>query len=178
MHNPFLVGERIYLRPLDTDDLERCLRWINDPGITSTLTMRFPMSRSQEESWLLSHYKDQSNLSLAIVIKNDDQHIGNCGLHSIDYVNRNAEFGIMLGESDQWGKGYAPEAGQLIVNYGFKQLAMHRIYLNVYSHNNRAKRAYEKLGFVHEGIMRESYFRDGRYYDSLIMAILESEWDT
>ncbi len=176
MHNPFLVGERVYLRPLDIDDLERCLRWINDPTITSTLTIRFPISRAQEEDWLLSQYKDRSDMSLAIVIKDEDQHIGNCGLHSIDYVNRSAEFGIMLGERNQWGKGYALEAGRLILNYGFKQLAMHRIFLHVYSHNKRAQRVYEKTGFIHEGTMREAYFRDGRYYDDLIMAILESEW--
>ena len=176
MDNPFLIGERIYLRPLDKDDLDQCMRWINDPAITSTLTMRYPMSRTQEESWLLSHYKDQTDIPLAIVIKDQDHHIGNCGLHSIDYVNRNAEFGIMIGEKDQWGKGYAPEAGRLIIDYGFKQLGMHHISLEVYSHNKRAQRAYEKVGFVHEGTMRESYFRNGRYYDNLIMGILETEW--
>ena len=176
MRNPFLTGKRIYLRPLDNEDLDRCLRWINNPQITSTLTMRFPMSRAQEESWILSHYKDHSDLPLAIVVKDGDQHIGNCGLHSIDYVNRSAEFGIMIGEKGQWGKGYAPEAAQLIIDYGFKQLGMHRIFLHVYSHNERAQRAYEKVGFKHEGTLREAYFRDGRYYDDLIMSILESEW--
>ena len=176
MRNPFLIGERIYLRPIDNDDLNRCLRWINDPLVTATLTMRFPMSRAQEEKWILSHYKDHSDLPLAIVVKEQDQYVGNCGLHSIDYVNRSAEFGIMLGEKAQWGKGYAPEAAQLIIDYGFKQLGMHRIFLHVYSHNARAQRAYEKVGFIPEGTMRESYFRDGRYYDTLIMSILESEW--
>ena len=176
MRNPFLIGERIYLRPIDGDDLDRCLRWINDPLVTATLTMRFPMSRAQEESWILSHYKDHSDLPLAIVVKEQDQHVGNCGLHSIDYVNRSAEFGIMLGEKDQWGKGYAPEAARLIIDYGFNQLGMHRIFLHVYSHNERAQRVYENVGFIPEGSMRESYFRDGRYYDTLIMAILESEW--
>lgn len=176
MQNQFLIGERIYLRGLDKDDLDRCLRWINDPAITSTLTMRFPMSRTQEESWLLSHYKDRSDLPLAIVINERDQHIGNCGLHRIDYVNRNAEFGIMIGEVDQWGKGYAVEAARLIIDYGFKQLGMHRIFLHVYSHNLRAQRVYAKVGFINEGTLRESYFRDGRYYDTLIMGIMESEW--
>ena len=176
MRNPFLIGERIYLRPLEMRDLDLCLRWVNDPAITATLTMRFPMSRGQEESWLLSHYKDRSDLPLAIVIKDGDKHIGNCGLHSIDYINRNAEFGIMIGEIKQWGKGYAPEAAGLITDYGFKQLGMHRIFLHVYSHNERAIEAYRKVGFKHEGTLRESYFRDGRYYDDLVMSILESEW--
>ena len=174
--NPFLIGERIYLRPLDEEDLERCMRWINDPEVTRTLSRRFPISRALEREWLLGQYKSDRHLSLAIVIKDGNRHIGNCGFNDIDYVNRKAMFGILIGEKDEWGKGYGPEAARLIVDYGFKQLGMHRISLEVYSHNTRAQRAYEKVGFVHEGTLRESYFRDGHYYDTLVMGILEPEW--
>jgi len=176
MRNPFLIGERIYLRPLEEEDLDRCMRWINNPEITANLERRLPMSRTLEQEWLTGQYKSEKGFSLAIVLKDGDHHIGNCGLHSIDYVNRNAEFGIMIGEKEQWGKGYASEAARLIINYGFNQLGMHRIFLHVYSHNERAQRVYEKVGFRLEGSMRESYFRGGRYYDTLIMSILESEW--
>lgn len=176
MNNPFLIGERIYLRPLEEEDLERCLRWINDPEILTTLGRRFPMSRALERDWLTDQYKSEKHFSLAIVLKEGDQHIGNCGFNDIDPLNRKAVFGILLGEKDQWGKGYAPEAARLIAGYGFDQLGLHRIGLEVYSHNKRAQHAYEKVGFVHEGTIRESYFHDGRYYDTLIMRILESEW--
>lgn len=176
MKNPFLIGERIYLRPLDEADLDRCLQWINDPEVLRALGRRFPMNRTLEKEWLAGQYKSEKHFSLAIVIKDGDQHIGNCGFNDIDYVNRKAVFGILIGEKDQWEKGYGPEAARLIVDYGFKQLGMHRISLEVYSHNARAQRAYKKVGFVLEGRMRESYFRDGCYYDTLIMAILEAEW--
>ena len=176
MKNPFLIGERIYLRPLDEEDLDRCLRWINDPEVLHTLGRRFPMSRTLEKEWLAGHYKSEKRFSFAIVLKDGDRHIGNCGFNDIDYVNRKAVFGILIGEKDQWGRGYGPEAARLVVDYGFKQLGMHRISLEVYSHNTRAQRAYEKVGFVLEGRMRESHFRDGCYYDTLVMAILEGEW--
>lgn len=176
MRNPFLIGDRIYLRPLEEEDLDRCMRWINDPEILTTLGRRFPMSRALEREWITSQYKSEKDLSLAIVIKDGDLHIGNCGFNSIDYLNRKAVFGILIGEKDNWGHGYAPEAAKLILGYGFDELNLHRISLEVYSHNKRAQRAYERVGFIHEGAMREAYFRNGRYYDNLIMGILRSEW--
>ena len=176
MHMPFLIGEQIYLRSLAEDDLDRCMRWINDPEILSTLGRRFPMSQTLEREWITSQYKSEKDFSLAIALKDGDLHIGNCGLHQIDYQNRNAEFGIMIGEKEHWGHGYALEAAKLILQYGFDELNLHRISLEVYSHNERAQRAYEKAGFVHEGTMRESYFRNGTYHDTLVMAVLKSDW--
>jgi RimJ/RimL family protein N-acetyltransferase len=177
MQNQFLVSKRIYLRPVEEGDLERCLRWINDPEVITTLGKRFPTNAAMEKEWLDSQYKSENSFSLAIMLKDGDQHIGNCGFNDIDYVNRNAEFGILIGEKDQWGKGYASEAARLLLDYGFEELNLHRIFLEVYAHNKRAQRAYEKAGFVHEGTMRESYFRGGVYHDTLVMAVLRSDWE-
>ena len=177
MEAPFITGERIYLRPLDAEvDLERCLRWINDPEVLSTLGRRQPTGRSAELEWLRGQYKSDRHMNLAIVIKDGNRHIGNCGFNEIDYVNRNAVFGILIGEKDVWGHGYAPEAARLIVKHGFEELGLHRIGLDVYSHNARAIRAYEKAGFVREGTLRESYLRHGVYHDTIVMSMLKSEW--
>jgi RimJ/RimL family protein N-acetyltransferase len=176
MQTPFLVGNRLYLRPLEKEDLDRCVRWINDSEVTSTLLLRFPMNQESEQKWFASQYQDNTNIILAIVVQDGDRHIGNCGLHKIDYVNRNAEFGIMIGEKKEWGKGYAPEAAFLILDYGFRQLGLHRIGLEVFSHNPRAQRVYEKVGFVREGAKRESYFRDGQFHDTIVMGILKPQW--
>lgn len=176
MQTPFLIGERVYLRPLEEEDLDRCVRWINDSEITTNLLLRFPMNRKREREWFDSQYKDNANILLAIVLKDGDRHLGNCGLHQVDYVNRNAEFGIMIGEKEEWGKGYASEAAQLITRYGFEQLGLHRIGLEVFSCNPRAQRVYEKIGFVHEGTMRESYFRNGKLHDTIIMGMLAADW--
>jgi diamine N-acetyltransferase len=176
MEAPFILGERIYLRPLDEADLDRCLRWINDPDVLVTLGRRRPTGRAAELEWLRGQYKSDEHMNLAIVLVDGDRHIGNCGFNEIDYVNRCAVFGILVGEKDTWGNGYAPEAAQLILKYGFEELGLHRIGLDVYSHNARAIRAYEKAGFVREGTLRESYFRNGVYQDTIMMSVLESEW--
>jgi RimJ/RimL family protein N-acetyltransferase len=172
----FLDGERLYLRPLEESDLDRCLRWINDSEILEYLGRRLPMGRVQEKEWLSSQYASDSQLNLAIVLKDGDRHIGNCGFNEIDYVNRYAVFGIMLGEKDAWNRGYGPEAASLVLRYGFGQLGLHRIELDVFSSNPRAMKAYEKVGFSFEGTKRESYYRNGRFFDTHVMAILESEW--
>lgn len=177
MINPFLIGDRIYLRPLDEEaDLDRCLGWINDPEVLTTLGRRHPMGRAAEREWLQEQYKSEEHLNLAIVLKDGDRHIGNCGFNEVDYVNRSAVFGILIGEKDAWGQGYGPEAARLILKYGFEELGLHRIGLEVYSHNPRAIRAYEKAGFVREGTMRESYYRNSVYHDTIVMSVLESEW--
>jgi len=176
MNEPFLIGERIYLRPLEEGDLDRCHRWINDSGILARLGRRTPMSRAMEREWLAAQYKSDRDLSMAIVVSDGDRHIGNCGFNEIDYHNRSGVFGILIGERDAWGKGYGPEATRLVLDYGFSELNLHRISLRVHTDNERAIRAYEKAGFRREGVLRESYYRHGVYHDTLIMAILASEW--
>ncbi len=176
MKPAFIQGERLYLRPLDLDDLEQCMRWINDPEILKFLGRRLPMGREQEKEWISSQYKDDKEIQLAIVLNEADRHIGNCGLFGIDYVDRCGEFGILIGEPDARHHGYGPEATRLVLQYGFRQLGLHRIELQVYAFNERARASYEKVGFRLEGTKRQSYFRDGRFHDACIMAILESEW--
>jgi len=177
MRNPFIDGERLYLRPLDAEaDLDRCLGWINDPELQARIGRRHPMSRTQEQEWLAKQYKREDQMNLAIVLKHGDRHVGNCGFNSIDFINRSAEFGILLAERDAWGKGFGPEAARLILKYGFEEFGLHRIWLWAFSFNNHAIRAYEKAGFTHEGVLRDAYFRNGEFHDHVVMSVIESEW--
>jgi RimJ/RimL family protein N-acetyltransferase len=177
MERPFLIGRRIYLRPLGEGDVDRCLSWINDTEVARGVGRKGPISRTQEREWILGQYKSPSTFSLAIVLQAGDRHIGNCGLHEIEFSNGCAEFGILIGEKTQWGNGYAPEAAGLLLRYGFEEMGLHRIELEVYAQNERAQRAYEKAGFVPEGRRRESYFSQGAFHDTLIMGILKPEWE-
>lgn len=153
----FLEGERLYLRPLGAEDLDRCYRWINDPELLQFLGRKTPMSHEMEHEWLAKQYKSERDVDFAIVLKDGDRHIGNCGIDSADLLNRNARFGIFIGEKDAWHCGYGREAAKLVIAYGFEELGLHRIELTVFSFNERARRAYEKVGFVLEGTQRENY---------------------
>ena len=92
-------------------------------------------------------------------------------------MEHHAELGIVIGKKHQWGKGYATEAMQLLVAYGFEQLNLHLLYLTVMASNERAAGIYERVGFRHEGRLRHRIYRDGTYRDLLSMSILRSEWE-
>lgn len=84
--------------------------------------------------------------------------------------------GMGIGQPEDWGKGYGTEALQLVVEYAFEMLNLHRLSLSVFEYNPRAIRAYEKVGFVHEGCQPESVRRNGRWWGTLSMGLLRSEW--
>lgn len=177
MINPFRIGNAIYLRPIERTDAPLLQQWINDPEVTRTLLAYGPANLAVEEQWIDGLYKTDHDVVLGIVIKATDKLIGATGLHQIDYKNRHAQFGIMIGDKHEWHKGYGTDAAALMVAYAFDTLNLNRVWLHVYETNSYGIKAYEKVGFRKEGVLRQDTFRDGRYFDALAMAILREEWN-
>jgi RimJ/RimL family protein N-acetyltransferase len=92
--------------------------------------------------------------------------------------NRHTSFGIVVGDKTEWGKGYGSEATQLMVGHAFETLNLNRVWLRVFEYNARGIRAYEKVGFKKEGVLRQDRFQDGRYWDTFAMAILRDEYSS
>jgi RimJ/RimL family protein N-acetyltransferase len=176
MKNPFLVGSRIYLRPLDRADAPHFVTWLNDSDVNRTLLRRLPLNLAAEEEFLGKLYQDDKQVLLGIVLRDGDRLIGGTGLHPIDYRYRHTGFGILIGDKAEWGKGHATEATQLMVAFAFQTLNLNRVWLHVYEDNVRGQRVYEKAGFRKEGILRQENYREGRYWDTITMAILREEW--
>jgi ribosomal-protein-alanine N-acetyltransferase len=176
MKNPFLIGEKIYLRPIERADAPLLVSWINHPEVTRTLRRHRPMNLQVEEEFIDRTARSDTDLAVLIVVKETDTPVGTAGLHHIDAKNRHAEFGIMIGEPGEWGKGYGSEATRLMLRHAFETLNLNRIWLHVYEYNDRAIRSYEKLGFTKEGVLRQENFREGRYWDTIVMALLREEW--
>lgn len=172
----FLEGERIYARPLELGDLERCRRWINDPETRATLANYLPLNESAERKWIEGCADPASEINLAIVLKDGNRHIGNMSLRGFRWKDRAAEFGIMIGEADCRGQGYGREATGLILKYAFETLNLNRVQLGVYSHNTAGIRAYEAVGFVREGVQREHNIVQGGYVDHVMYSILAREY--
>jgi RimJ/RimL family protein N-acetyltransferase len=176
--NPFRIGAAIYLRPLERADAPLLQQWINDPEVTRTLLMYRPVSRAAEERWIDELDKTDREVVLGIAIgAANDKLIGATGLHQIDYKNRHAQFGIVIGDRHEWNKGYGTEATALMVAYAFETLNLNRVWLHVYETNPAGIKAYEKAGFRKEGVLRQDTFRDGRYLDAIAMAILRADWE-
>ncbi len=176
MHNPYLIGTRIYLRPLDRSDAAAAVRWLNDAEVNRTLRRCKPVTLSEEEDWLASLGRGETDLVLGIALRENDRLIGCTGLNHIDWRCRHAELGIMIGDKPEQGKGHGTAATQLLVRHAFETLNLNRVWLEVYEYNPRARHIYEKIGFRTEGVLRQATFREGRYWDTLLMGLLREEW--
>ena len=172
-------GKNLRLRAIEKSDLPHFVRWLNDPEVIAGLTIDWPLSLWQEEEWFagLARRPIHERPLMIEVAQNDGwQPIGNLSLHGIDWKIRQAEVGILIGEKSFWNRGYGGEALRLLIDHAFAELNLNRIFLRVYANNPRAIRAYEKIGFVHEGRLRQAHYADHRYHDVLIMSVLRSEW--
>ena len=180
MNRPIVLrGKKIALGPLSREDLNKLWRWINDKQVTQYLKA-FPRvySREAEMKWLERALElSDKDIIFAILLLPQLEHIGNLGLHKIDMMNRNAELGIMMGEKKYWSQGYGTEAIILLLDYAFNILGLKEVYLRVYEFNKRAIKCYEKVGFKHVGRLRKHAFRGGRWWDVLIMDILDEEFN-
>jgi [ribosomal protein S5]-alanine N-acetyltransferase len=178
MRHPFIVGEHLYLRGLTRDDLGgNMFNWANDAEVTRYMFMgavpNTPQSLEREYDSLAA---SQNDVVLAVVDTATDAHIGNTGLYAINWISRLAEYRIIIGEKDYWGRGYGTEAARLTVAYGFEKLNLNCIFLGVNAEHAAAIRSYEKAGFVHEGKMRQIIYRNGRYYDGVRLSMLREEY--
>jgi diamine N-acetyltransferase len=171
-------GEQVYLRPAERTDIPTFVRWFTDAEVQRHLAMRAPMSEAGEEAWfdrMLAAY-GKTDYHFVICLLSDDRPIGTVGLHGIDLENGNAEFGIAIGEKAEWDKGHGTDATLAICDFGFGALRLERISLLVYAGNARARRAYEKAGFTHEGTLRHAHFARGAHEDVHVMGLLREEW--
>ncbi len=175
---PILRGERIFLRASERSDIPTFLRWFNDRDTTSFLSQRSPLSVPAEERWFerMLEGEGKSGFHFVICRIDDGTPIGTIGLFELDYPNGQAGIGISIGEKSLWGHGLGTDALNVLVDFGFGQLRLERLWLDVFDFNPRARRSYEKCGFVLEGTKRRAFYRDGTFHDVLLMSILRDEW--
>jgi UDP-4-amino-4,6-dideoxy-N-acetyl-beta-L-altrosamine N-acetyltransferase len=169
-----ITGENVYLRALERTDFQKILDWINNPELKYLTGTLYPITDAEHEKWFQMKLVEKTNKSFGIVDRLSDEIIGVIGFNNTDFINRNAEIYIYIGDKSYWGKGLGTDSVKTLVNFAFGELNLHRISLVVFSYNTRAIRSYEKAGFVTEGILKESIFKAGKYHDKVLMAILNN----
>jgi RimJ/RimL family protein N-acetyltransferase len=169
----FLEGKRIYLREVRPSDVnERYYRWMNDSEVTRYLESRFfPNATEKLHDYVVGKLGDRDNVFLAIVLKEEDRYIGNIKLGPIQWIHRLADIGLLIGEKDCWGKGYATEAIQLVSDYAFNVLNLHKVTAGCYGLNEGSARAFQKAGFVVEGVRKEQFYANGSYVDDILLGL-------
>jgi len=151
-----LNTERLVLRELASDDVtEKYASWLNNPEINQYLESRFlEYQLGDIVGYIEKLDKDPSSLLFGIFIKENMDHIGNIKLNLGNLYHKRADIGIMIGDRDQWGNGYATEAITAVTQYGFEVLGLKKITAGCYESNIGSKNAFEKVGFQVEGFLR------------------------
>jgi len=172
-----LTGRLVTLRRHAPQNVAAFRRWYADPEIARLARyQQAPMRPEEIDRFFAARVVGPEAVAMAVHERSTDRLIGTCAFSQLDGDNGSALFHITIGESDAWGRGYGTEATQLMVDHAFGTLGLHRIALFVFEFNERAIRAYRRVGFVVEGRSRESVWRDGRWWDELAMSILDSDW--
>jgi RimJ/RimL family protein N-acetyltransferase len=178
MKNKTISGEKINLRPLLKSNMKLMQKWHNDKEIMRL----FAITRSTNEDYWLSSFermvKDKSILFFGITLKEDNRLIGYVHLEHIIWSHRLCrDTGILIGEKEEWSKGYGTEAMRLLIKYAFEDLGLHRLELMTFDFNRRGMRVWEKCGFKKEGIMRKARLSDGEWHDLIFFSLLEDEYE-
>ena len=178
MEQPFLVGERLYLRPLQESDVnEEYLSWLDDYEVTRYLeTGRFPGSLVSVRKYLERFQHTTTDFLFAIIDLGSNSHIGNVTLNHVNWVDRIADTGLMIGRKKFWGKGYASEAWSLVIEYAFHRLGLRKIIAGAVVDNEASIGALKKLGFKIEGTLRRQVLVDGEYRDTVSLGLFRNEF--
>lgn len=177
MRNAFLIGEDVYLRPIEEADAEQCYAWFSDPEVRVHLERAAYPNTAKGSLESIRSVDGKTHWRFAIVARADGVYIGNCDLFDINWVHRRGELGIAIGRKEYWGKHFGREAVRLLCTHAFRSLNLHKVTLRVHATNDRGLRAYAAVGFKAEGRLRDDVFIDGRYLDTVLMGVLRGELD-
>lgn len=181
MNNYFLKSEKLILEPIEAKELleisQLIAKWVNDEIITYYMfTGQKPQSSEQVANELKKEIEKESNVLFLIRDIETQKIIGYAGLYDIHLSARKAEFRVLIGEKEFWGKGYGTEVTELLTYYGFDRLNLNRISLGYVAENKGAGKAYEKAGYIYEGTFKQDIYRNSKYYDAIAMAILRDDY--
>ena len=172
-----VVGDRICLGPLERELVPVYRRWINDPRVNCYLNQWGSLLRLEdEEDWY--DRLGSSDRVLTVYLRDGMVPIGNGGFHGVNFQNRTAEMGLVLGEREYWGRGLGSEAVRLLLDYGFLGLGLEVVRLRAAEFNERAIRCYRSAGFRPAGRLRRHHRVGGRTYDLLLMDLLAEEFES
>lgn len=169
--------DRLYFRGLCAADIDGpYLHWFDDQEVCRFNSHGiFPSSRQRLESYIEMLQISDAHLVWAVFLKEDDRHIGNISLQSIDRYNRSAEFAVIMGDRSCWGHGYAEEAARLLCRHGFNKVGLHRIYCGTSENNAGMIALAQKLGMSKEGVRSQALFENGSFVDAIEFGFVKGE---
>lgn len=172
-----IKGKKVFLRSIEEEDLAQLRVWRNNPNLRKFFRETDEISKVNQEKWFeLINAKNSIHKMFAIVNIETNELMGACGLCYIDWINRSADFSIYLGYKDMYIDNiYAVEAANLMRNYGFDILNLHRLWAEIYSIDEMKKEFFATLNFKFDGMLRETYWFEGNWHNSLYYSLLSTD---
>lgn len=169
-------GKRIFLRLICEDDATKeYLNWLKSKEVTQFLESRLlDYNMSSLKNYIKKTISDPAVIFLAIVVKENNKNIGTVKLAPINWYHKFSEIGIMIGDKNSWGKGYASETLKILSNFAFKKLKLHKLTAGAYENNVGSIRAFIKAGFIEEGRRKKQFLHKGNYVDHVLLAKFNS----
>lgn len=172
-------GELVRLVPLEMDrHFENAMTWINDPEVTENVLIGdFPLGRLEEQSYFEKHSKGSRD-DVAFAIETlDGKHIGFSGIHNIGWQHRRATTGTIIGDREEWGKGYGTDAARVRAHYAFEVLNLRMLLSECLARNERSFRMQLAAGYKQCGYVPAKYWKRGAYQDTIITYIDRESWE-
>jgi RimJ/RimL family protein N-acetyltransferase len=179
LSDTFINGHAVVLRPVRESDASYFVMWVNDPVVREFTLTRSPQSLVSEKEWIMKAGKaERYPQSIFLVIETIDGNkpIGTIGLHNINWIDRNATTGSMIGDVAEQGKGYAVDAKMHLLKYAFEVLGMHKIISRAHADNVKSIRYSERCGYVREAQHKQEIFRAGKWIDIVQLACFYDTW--
>lgn len=171
------MKSRIYLRALELEDYKVSVKWRNDPDIQDMVGgHKYFVSEEKERQWVMNAVNDNDRIVLAVCLVENDKYIGNVMLQEIDWINRTARVPVMIGDKEEWNKGYATEARMMMLKFAFEERGIERVSAYILENNKASIKMHEKCGFKKEGLLRKSVYKNGSFYNQVLMSLLKDEF--
>lgn len=164
-----LKGTRTYIRAIELEDSRIVSAWLNNREVNQYLDIIYPVSKRDADSFVFEGDND-SGKKIFIIDNEDRKPIGLIILSNIKWEYRNCELGIVIYDDNFRSKGYGKDALNTAVQFVFDEMNMHLVYLKVSEDNNAAIKLYYSLGFEMEGVLRDRYFKSGKYGNIIVMS--------
>ena len=172
-----IKGKKVGLRAIEKEDLSSLRDWRNMPHFRRNFREVRELSLTDQEAWYDSLQRTKHiNFMFTIVDLKTDEPIGAAGLLYINWVTRSADFSFYIGENELYigNDGRAKEAAQLLMDYGFNNLNLHKIWMELYEFDTQKLDFFmNQFDFKQDGLLRDNCFEDGRYWDSFIISLLK-----
>ena len=173
----FLKGKQVSLVPVNMEHLDLYIKWMNNPDVRKYARNVLPITIEEMKKYFKAMEQGiKTEIHFEIVHNENHKPVGDCSFFRINWVDGVAHIGLSIGEKEYWGQGNATEAIGLMINYGFAELNLHKIYAFIFAPNKASYRTVEKNGFTREAILKKDIHIDGVYEDTYYYSILKEDW--